>query len=132
VFRVVADAGARIEVMRRKSYAFVRSHRRKWGLTQVELARLIGLSSRSAVSRIERAERVPTTATIIACGIIFGLATHDLFPSLQEEIEEAVLLVIASLQEELAGQSDKASTRKRALLTEVQERINNRDKQQIP
>ena len=115
--------------MRRKSYAFVRSHRRKWGLTQVELARLVGLSSRSAVSRIERAERVPTTATIIACGIIFGLATSDLFPSLHEEIEEIVRLAIASLQEELMDKPDKVSERKRALLTQVRERINNPDQQ---
>ena len=115
--------------MRRKSYVFVRSHRRKWGLTQVELARLVGLSSRSAVSRIERAERVPTTATIIACGIIFGLATPDLFPSLQEEIEEIVSLAIAVLQEELADQSDKGSVRKRALLTQVLERIKSRKQQ---
>ena len=112
--------------MRRKSYAFVRSHRRKWGLTQVELARLVGLSSRSAVSRIERAERVPTTATIIACGIIFGIAACDLFPSLQEEIEETVQLAVAALQEELADQPDKVSIRKRALLAQVQERISNR------
>ncbi len=112
--------------MRRKSYAFVRSHRRKWGLTQVELARLVGLSSRSAVSRIERAERVPTTATIIACGIIFGIAASDLFPSLQKEIEETVQLAVAALQEELADPSDKVSIRKRALLTQVQERISNR------
>ena len=113
--------------MRRKSYAFVRSHRRRWGLTQVELARLVGLSSRSAVSRIERAERVPTTATIIACGIIFGLATPDLFPSLQEEIEEIVRMTVAALLAELADQTDKVSIRKRALLTEVLERINNRN-----
>ena len=112
--------------MRKKSYAFVRSHRRKWGLTQVELARLVGLSSRSAVSRIERAERVPTTATIIACCIIFGLATPDLFPSLQEEIEEIVCLAVAAIQEELANQSDKVSVRKRALLTQILERVNNR------
>lgn len=113
--------------MRRKSYAFVRSHRRKWGLTQVELARLIGLSSRSAVSRIERAERVPTTATIVACGIIFGLAPSDLFPSLHEEIEEIVQAAVAALQEELADQPDKVSVRKRALLTQVLERISNRN-----
>jgi transcriptional regulator with XRE-family HTH domain len=109
--------------MGRKSYAFVRSYRRKWGLTQVELARLVGLSSRSALSRIERAERVPTTATIIACGIIFGLATCDLFPSLHKEIEEAVQLAATALDRKLAGKSDKVSIRKRALLTQVQGRI---------
>ena len=115
--------------MRRKSYAFVRSHRRKWGLTQVELARLVGLSSRSAVSRSERADRVPTTATVIACGIIFGLTTQDLFPSLHEKIEATVRLAVAVLQEELADETDKLSIRKRALLAQVLERINSHKKQ---
>jgi len=115
--------------MRKKSYAFVRSHRRKWGFTQVELACLLGLSSRSAVSRIERAERIPTTATIIACGIIFGLATSDLFPSLQDDIEQSVILTVTALHEELAGRTDKVSARKRALLAEVLERISSRKQQ---
>src|ERR1017187_5103425 len=110
--------------MARKSYAFVRAHRRKWGLTQVALARLVGLASRSAVSRIERAERVPTTATIIACGIIFGLAIPELFPSLHEEIEQEVVSAAAALDAELAGLTDEASVRKRALLEQLLERIN--------
>ena len=113
--------------MARKSYAYVRAHRRKWGLTQVELARLLGLASRSAVSRIERAERVPTTATIIACGIIFGLATPELFPSLHEEVEQEVLAAAVALAAELVGLNDAASVRKRALLEQFLERITNRN-----
>jgi transcriptional regulator with XRE-family HTH domain len=116
---------AHIEVMRRKSYAFVRSHRRKWGLTQVDLARLLGLSSRSAVSRIERADRDPTTATVIACGLVFGLATLALFPSLHAEIEDAVRAAVAVLREKLADRTDKVSIRKRALLAQVLKRITN-------
>src|SRR6185312_9404425 len=112
--------------MARKSYAYVRAHRRKWGLTQVELARLLGLASRSAVSRIERAERVPTTATIIACGIIFGLATPELFPSLHDEIEQEVLAAATALTAELIGLHDPASVRKRALLEQFLGRITNR------
>ena len=111
--------------MARKSYAYVRAHRRKWGLTQVELARLIGLASCSAVSRIERAERVPTTATVIACSIVFGLAMPDLFPSLHGEVEEAVKAGVVALLDELADQTDQATVRKRALLMQILERINN-------
>jgi transcriptional regulator with XRE-family HTH domain len=111
--------------MARKSYAYLRAHRRKWGLTQVELARLIGLASCSAVSRIERAERVPTTATVIACSIVFGLAMPDLFPSLHGEVEEAVKAAVMTLLEEITGLSDQVSVRKRALLMQTLERINN-------
>lgn len=110
--------------MARKIYAFVRVHRRKWGLTQVELARLLGLASRSAVSRIERAERVPTTATLIACGIVFGLAMPELFPSLHGDVEGAVKDAVVLLNEELTDLDDKVSKRKRALLLQILERIN--------
>lgn len=112
--------------MARKSYAYVRAQRRKWGLTQVDLARLLGLASRSAVSRIERAERLPTTAIIIACGIVFGLAAPELFPSLHEDIEQAVAAVAAELAEELAGLTDKLSVRKRTLLEQIPARISSR------
>jgi transcriptional regulator with XRE-family HTH domain len=112
--------------MAKKSYAYVRTHRRKWGLTQVELAGLLGLTSRTAVSRIERADRIPTTANIIACGIIFGLATPELFPSLQEEIERAVVSTATALLQELFGKTDQISVRKRAFVEQILERISNR------
>lgn len=112
--------------MARKPYAFIRAHRRKWGLTQVELARLIGFASRSAVSRLERAKRPPATETIIACGIIFGLDVPELFPSLHDGIEQEVLVAISTLRKKLAKSTDDVSIRKRRLLEEIQERINNR------
>lgn len=112
--------------MARKPYAFIRAHRRKWGLTQVELARLIGFASRSAVSRMERAKRPPATETIIACGIIFGLDIPELFPSLHEEIEQEVLASAVALNKKLARLSDSAALRKRKLLEEILERIRNR------
>jgi transcriptional regulator with XRE-family HTH domain len=118
--------------MMRKSYAYVRAHRRKWGLTQVELAQLMGLSSRSAVSRIERADRVPTTATVIACGIIFGIASPELFPSLHEQVERTVIEAVATMEQELVGRTDKLSQRKRALLVSIRERIISQDQKHKP
>jgi transcriptional regulator with XRE-family HTH domain len=112
----------------RKHFSYIRAHRRKWGLSQVELARLVGLATCSAMSRIERAERVPTTATIVACSIVFGLAAPDLFPSLHEEVERSVRLSAKQLHAELAGQTDKASLRKRALLMQVVERTSSHKK----
>ena len=65
--------------MRRKSYAFVRSHRRKWGLTQVELARLVGLSSRSAVSGKPAAAIMKATSGS-AIGVSNGLTMQFYSP----------------------------------------------------
>lgn len=117
------DTAREPKIMARKPYAYIRAHRRKWALTQVELARLLGLASRSAVSRIERAERVPTTATIIACGIIFGLDASALFPSLYDDIKREIKQAIIEMNDELAAQSDKNAMRKRALLEQILERI---------
>jgi transcriptional regulator with XRE-family HTH domain len=116
--------------MAKKRYSYVRAHRRKWGFTQVELARLVGLSSRSPVSRIERSERVPTAAIIVAFAIIFDLGSADLFPSLYEEVEHEVLSGVRALLAELGDGEDRATKRKRALLVDIQERISQRKQQQ--
>lgn len=109
--------------MRRGAYSFVRANRRRWGLTQPELALLIGLTSSTAVSRIERSQRTPAASTLIACCIVFGVATPELFPSLQAEIEAAVAEAARALLTQLEGRTDKQSARKRRLLEHMVARI---------
>ena len=111
--------------MRRGAYSFVRANRRRWGLTQPELALLIGLTSATAVSRIERAKRTPAASTLIACCIVFGVVTPDLFPSLHGEIEAAVIDAAQVLLAQLDGCADKQSARKRQLLEGMVTRISN-------
>lgn len=109
--------------MARKVYSYVRACRRRWGLTQRELALLIGLSSSTAVSRIERSKRGTTTMTLIACGVVFGLSAPELFPPFYEGIEEAVATAAKLLHEELDGRTDKRSELKRALLEDILARV---------
>jgi transcriptional regulator with XRE-family HTH domain len=111
--------------MRRGAYSFVRANRRRWGLTQPELALLIGLTSSTAVSRIERAKRTPAAPTLIACCIVFGIVTPDLFPSLHAEIEAAVTEAARALLAQLDGRTDKQSVRRRQLLVDMVTRISN-------
>ena len=110
--------------MRRGAYSFVRANRRRWGLTQPELALLIGLTSSTAVSRIERSQRTPAASTLIACCVVFGVATPDLFPSLHAEIEATVAEAATMLLMQLEGRTDKPSVRKRQLLKTTVTRIN--------
>jgi transcriptional regulator with XRE-family HTH domain len=109
--------------MAKKSYSYVRACRRRWGLTQRELALLIGLSSSTTVSRIERSQRGTTTATLTACSVVFGLTTPELFPPFYENIEEAVVTAAKLLHEELGGHTDKRSKLKRALLEDILARV---------
>lgn len=109
--------------MRKEPYSYVRRNRRRWGLTQRELALLLGLSSSTAVSRIERSKRTPSTATLIACSIVFGLSVPELFPLLQKEIEEAVLGTAKDLYEQLDAKNDKQWELKRKLFKEILARV---------
>ncbi|WP_082884992.1 helix-turn-helix domain-containing protein [Bradyrhizobium stylosanthis] len=53
--------------MHHRHQSYVRPHRRRWGLTQQELAFLIGVKSRTAVSRIEGSKRRPSLDAVFIC-----------------------------------------------------------------
>src|SRR6185312_14558620 len=114
--------------MRQRTYSFVRAHRRRLGLSQSELAALIGVASSTTVSRIERSKRMPTTPVMIACCVLFGLPAPELFISLYEEIEEVVVTAVKALHEELEGRTDKLTVRKRDFLEEVLTRVISRNR----
>lgn len=116
--------------MRKRSYSFVRAHRRRWGLTQAELAVLLGIASSTTVSRIERSVRTPTATVMVACCILFGLPAPELFTTLHDEIEEVVGTAAKILCDALEGRTDKQSVRKREFLEEVLSRLINRNPQQ--
>jgi transcriptional regulator with XRE-family HTH domain len=116
---------ARAITMRKRSYSFVRAHRRRWGLSQAELAILLGIVSSTTVSRIERSVRTPTSTVMIACCILFGLPALELFGSLHEEIEEVVGTAAKNLNDALKGMTDKPSIRKREFLEQVLRRLIN-------
>ncbi len=109
--------------MHKRSYSFVRAHRRRWGLTQAELAVLLGVTSSTTVSRIERSARKPTATVLVACCILFGQPASELFASFDEEIEEAVVTAVKNLYDELEGKTDKRSLHKREFLEDVLTRI---------
>jgi transcriptional regulator with XRE-family HTH domain len=113
--------------MRKRSYSFVRAHRRRWGLSQAELALLLGVASSTTVSRIERSVRTPTATVLVACCILFGLPAPELFTSLHDEIEEVVGTAVKNLCDGLEGKSDKQSVRKREFLEQVLLRLVSRN-----
>jgi len=58
---------------------YLRMYRKRSGLTQKELAVLLGCSDGSKVSRYERGVRLPSLDTLIAYSIIFTVSPEDLF-----------------------------------------------------
>jgi transcriptional regulator with XRE-family HTH domain len=60
--------------------SYWRTYRKRNALTQRELARLLGSSYGSKVSRYERAARLPTLDTLIAYEILFKVPWRELLP----------------------------------------------------
>jgi len=110
--------------MQKRLTIYLRTHRRRWGLTQKELARLIGLQSGSQVSRLERGKRQPTFPIVIACVLIFGVQAADIFPALVNDVEDEVMQHAYQLYRALQGDTSTAAKAKLELLNQLVAHIN--------
>src|SRR5574337_828531 len=77
----------------------LRTHRRTWGLSQRELADLLGFESPTHVSRLEHGKRTPGLETALACSNLFGVPLDELFPHVAETIDDALRERIARVKE---------------------------------
>ena len=66
----------------------LRMHRRIWGLSQQDLADILGFEAAAEISRLEHGKRTPRLETALACSTLFGVPPSELFPQLAFEIEE--------------------------------------------
>jgi transcriptional regulator with XRE-family HTH domain len=68
----------------------LRTHRRRYGLSQAEVAMLLGASSGTKVSRYENFTRMPGGPTIFACQIVFNEPSSELFAGTYDSVLHAV------------------------------------------
>jgi transcriptional regulator with XRE-family HTH domain len=80
---------------------YLRTHRKRAGLTQDETAFLLGCRSGAKVSRYERFRRQPSLQTIFAYEVIFGIPARELFAGISEEIERETLRRVRKLLKKL-------------------------------
>lgn len=66
--------------------SYLRSHRLKSGMSQRELAELIGLIADHQVSNHERSAAIPSLLVAFSYQVIFHIAVADLFPGIFETI----------------------------------------------
>jgi transcriptional regulator with XRE-family HTH domain len=97
-------------VQRLKTY--LRSFRRRSGLTQREFAFLLGLKHGTAVSRVERLKRAPDLVWARASVLVFGTRAQELFPGLFCDVHQAVRTRANDLYEQLQGNPSKATRAK--------------------
>lgn len=105
--------------------SYLRTHRRRWALTQRELAELLGTKSSTQVSRYERLSRKPKLSVVLACQVIFGVPPDKMFPKLFATIEEDVIRKAYDLYRRLNGGSTRAAQRKLKLITDMLHRARN-------
>ena len=103
--------------------SYLRTLRKQWGLSQPELAELLGISS-SALCKVETLARKPSAKLLLSAEIIFGLPTQDIFPAAHGAIAQDILKRAQALSNRLETKTDAANLQKLRLLTEIIERSN--------
>ena len=94
---------------------YVRTERRRWALTQREVAYLLGFESRTSVSRIELGKCVPDLESALALEVLFGVAPRMMFPHIFGETEERVMRHAKVLYEAALKSTKPRERRKQAL-----------------
>ena len=90
---------------------YLRTHRRRTGLSQEEVAALLGAASGSKVSRHENFARTPSVRTVFAYEIVFDRPASELFAGNYQAIRLAVQERARRMAERLNAQPDAQSER---------------------
>src|SRR3989442_5261356 len=69
---------------------YLKTYRKRAGLSQDEVAFLLGCQSGAKVSRYERLARRPSLETAFAYEALFGVPARELFAGVYEKVEEQI------------------------------------------
>jgi transcriptional regulator with XRE-family HTH domain len=94
--------------MSQRTHNYLRAHRKRTGLTQDELALLLGCKDGTKVSRYERLCRAPNLETAFACQAILGVPAHELFPGIYQNVEHVIKERAEQLKKKLGGMPPNA------------------------
>lgn len=108
--------------MSRHLPSYLRTLRLQWGLSQSELANLLGISA-SLLSKVESLTRRPTARVILPAEIVFGLGPDEIFPGAYRGIEKDVGQRARALRQQLKHRSDWAALEKSRQLKAMLRRI---------
>jgi hypothetical protein len=80
---------------------YLRTHRRKAGLSILELGILLAYADEGAVSRHERSKTLPPLLIAIAYEVIFQAPVSQLFPGMREMVELTIEPRLLRFEQEL-------------------------------
>jgi DNA-binding XRE family transcriptional regulator len=87
--------------------SYLRSHRKRAGLTQRDLANLLGYLSHNQVSKHERAETLPSLLIALGYQALFRVPIAELFPGVYGTVKLGVEERLAAIESELHQSSAK-------------------------
>ncbi len=76
--------------MQKKLPCYLKTYRRRAGLSQKELAALLGIGHVTTVSKLERRKREPNLKVAFGCQVLFGIQADRIFPGLLTDIDKGV------------------------------------------
>ena len=88
---------------------YLRSYRKESGLSQQEVAFLLGCEDGTLVSRYEKRRRMPPIETALACEEIFGVPVAELFPGMRQSIKKDIAKRRLELRSRLQAKTLKGS-----------------------
>jgi DNA-binding XRE family transcriptional regulator len=80
---------------------YLRLHRKRSGLSQRELAQIVGSLTEIPVSRHERSSTIPALLIALGYEVIFRVPISEIFPGLYETVEAGIEERLASMENEL-------------------------------
>ena len=84
---------------------YLRMYRKRSGLTQREVAFLLGCQNGAQVSRYEKRRRVPPLRTALACEVAFGIPVAVLFAGIREAVAKNVEGRLAKVETQLRAKA---------------------------
>jgi transcriptional regulator with XRE-family HTH domain len=109
---------------------YVRAHRKRAGLSQLELALILGYRNEGVISRHELFRSVPPLLMALGYEVVFQTSVSELFPGLKETIENAIESSLAEFESTLHTQQTQAARSQVPVITRKLEWLNER--RQLP
>ena len=88
---------------------YLKAHRKHSGLSQDEVAFLLGCESGAKVSRYEKRRRLPPLETALACEAVFGVPVSELFAGVREDVGKDIAKRRAALKSKLRAEAADGS-----------------------
>jgi transcriptional regulator with XRE-family HTH domain len=100
-------------------FNYLRTHRKRLGLSQKELAALLGAQSGAKICRYERVVREPTFKAAIAFELVFQRPLRELFKGLYREIASEITPRAKKLLAKHQNLDSKGATHKLAVISKL-------------